>query len=318
LDVRFDLSNVLFVATANQLDTIPPPLLDRMEVIKLSGYILEEKLAIAERFLVPRELKELDLADRVTINRPALRAIIEGYARDAGLRSLEQQVKKIIRKTALDVLEKQPSSVRIGPEEVEALLGRRVFTDDQVYKRPVPGVIMGLAWTSMGGDTLFVEATKVRSRSPGFKQTGQLGKVMIESSEIAYTLTRSLCDKKKNCQGFFDEHFIHLHVPAGATPKDGPSAGVTMASALYTLARDKPIRPGFAMTGELDLSGHVLPVGGIKEKVIAAKRAKVRDLVLPKANEPDFERLPPEIKKGLAAHFVSTFDEVIRLCLSGT
>jgi len=315
LDVRFDLSNVLFVCTANQLDTIPAPLLDRMEVIQLSGYILEEKLAIAERFLVPRELAELGLKGKVSISRAALRSVIEGYARDAGLRSLEQNVKKLVRKSAVTVLEEKPESIRIGPEEVEKLLGKRLFSEEHAYRRPIPGVVMGLAWTSMGGDTLFVEATKVAGR-PGFKQTGQLGKVMIESSEIAYTLARALCAKKKSCQGFFDEHFVHLHVPAGATPKDGPSAGVTMAAALYTLARNKPIQPGFAMTGELDLSGHVLPVGGIKEKVIAAKRAKVKSLVLPKANEPDFERLPEHIKKGLEAHFVATFEEVIRLCLS--
>jgi ATP-dependent Lon protease len=315
LDVRFDLSNVLFVCTANQLDTIPPPLLDRMELIQLSGYILEEKLAIAERFLVPRELSELGLKGKVTLTRPALRAVIEGYARDAGLRSLEQNIKKLVRKSAVTFLEQQPDSIRIGPDEVEKLLGRRLFTEDQAYKRPIPGVILGLAWTSMGGDTLFVEATKIKGR-PGYKQTGQLGKVMIESSEIAYTLARALCAKKKSCQGFFDEHFVHLHVPAGATPKDGPSAGVTMAAALYTLARDKAIAPGFAMTGELDLSGHVLPVGGIKEKVIAAKRAKVKNIVLPKTNQPDFERLPEHVKDGLEAHFVGTFEEVIRLCLS--
>jgi ATP-dependent Lon protease len=315
LDVRFDLSNVLFVCTANQLDTIPAPLLDRMEVITLSGYILEEKLAIAERFLIPRELGELGIRDRVSISRPALRAIVEGYARDAGLRSLEQHIKKLVRKSALKIVEEKPEQIRIDAQDVEELLGKRVFTDEQVYKRPVPGVVLGLAWTSMGGDTLYVEATKVRSERPGFKQTGQLGKVMVESSEIAYTVVRALCAKKKACERFFDEHFVHLHVPAGATPKDGPSAGVTMAAALYTLARNKPIKPGFAMTGELDLSGHVLPVGGIKEKLIAAKRAKVKDIVLPKANQPDFERLPDEIKRGLEPHFVGSFDEVIRLCL---
>jgi ATP-dependent Lon protease len=318
LDVRFDLSSVLFVCTANQLDTIPAPLLDRMEVINLSGYILEEKLEIGQRFIVPRELKELRIKPgQLSIGRAALREIIDGYSRDAGVRSLEQNIKKIVRKSAVRLLEQKPDSIRIGAEEVVQILGKRIFTHDEAYEQPLPGVVLGLAWTNMGGDTLLVEATRVKSSSPGFKQTGQLGKVMIESSEIAYTLVRSLCAERADCAGFFDESFIHLHVPAGATPKDGPSAGVTIAAALYTLAHNRAILPAFAMTGELDLSGRVLPVGGIKEKVIAAKRAGVKQLVLPRANEGDFERLPEHIKRGSTAHFVDRFEQIVALCLSG-
>ncbi len=315
LDVRFDLSNVLFVCTANQLDTIPAPLLDRMEIIKLSGYILEEKLAIAERYLVPRELAELGLKrNRLSINRAALKEVIDGYARDAGVRLLEQQIRKIVRKSAVKLLEDKRASVRVGRAEVGELLGKRLF-HEQRQQKPIPGEITGLAWTSMGGDTLIIQATRIESERPGFKQTGQLGKVMIESSEIAYTYARALCSHDDKTKRFFDQGFIHLHVPAGATPKDGPSAGVTMAAALYSLARDKPIKPGYAMTGELDLLGHVLPVGGIKEKMIAARRAGVRHVVLPADNQDDFETLPAHVRKGLTAYFVAHFSEIVAICL---
>jgi ATP-dependent Lon protease len=318
LDVRFDLSNVLFLCTANQLDTIPPPLLDRMEVMKLSGYILEEKLEIAQRFIVPREIAALGLTkDRLTIKRQAVAEMIDGYARDAGLRNLEQQIKKIVRKCAVRILEEQPRYIVIDKTDVASLLGKRVFVEERILANPVPGVVMGLAWTSLGGDTLTIEATKVRSERGGFKQTGQLGKVMVESSEIAYTHARASCALAPETQSFFDQHFIHLHVPAGATPKDGPSAGITMAVALYTLAHGRAVRASFAMTGELDLSGHVLPVGGIREKLIAAKRAKVKHVILPRANEPDYEALPPHVKKGITVHMVERFSEVIALAVDG-
>jgi ATP-dependent Lon protease len=316
LDVRFDLSHVLFIATANHPETIPAPLLDRMEVIKLSGYILEEKLEIARRYLVPRALAAHGIGRRqLSIGTAALRELIDGYAREVGVRSLEQQIRKIARKSALRLLEEDVQAIHVRRADLEELLGPRVYSPAAAYARPVPGVVMGLAWTPLGGDTLFVEATGVQTGSAGFKQTGQLGKVMVESSEIAYTLVRRLCDSDPECRRYFDKHTLHLHVPAGATPKDGPSAGITMASALYTLARGKAVRAGFAMTGELNLSGGVMPVGGIKEKVIAAKRAKVKQLVLPAANRGDFERLPDHIKRGLTVHFAATFDDVRRACL---
>ena len=314
LDVRFDLSKVLFVCTANQVDTIPSPLLDRMEVIQLSGYILEEKLEIASRYLLPRALKSLrQPKGKVTITKPALRQLIDGYAREAGLRNLDNQIKKIVRKCAVRLVKGEVTEMKVGPNDVEGFLGAPMFTNESVFDHPLPGVIMGLAWTSMGGDTLFIEARGVKSEQAGFKQTGQLGKVMIESSEIAYTTVRALC--RRNGNRFFDEHFVHLHVPAGAVPKDGPSAGITMALSLYSLALDVPVRAGFAMTGELNLSGLVMPVGGIREKLIAAKRARVRHVILPAGNRSEFDQLPDVIKKRLQVHFADTFEQVAALCL---
>ncbi|MBN1655819.1 MAG: endopeptidase La [Deltaproteobacteria bacterium] len=316
LDVRFDLSNVFFLCTANQLDTIPRPLLDRMEVIKLSGYILEEKLEIAKRFLIPKQLKEHGLqAVQLAISQTVLKEIIDGYAREPGVRGLENQIKKIVRKSVKRMVETKEQRITISQGEIRELLGKKLFQDEEIYRKSKPGVVMGLAWTSLGGDTLFVEATPVKTGNAGFKQTGQLGNVMVESSEIAYTFARSLLRQKNDKDRFFDEHFIHLHVPAGATPKDGPSAGVTMATALYSLALNKPVKSKLAMTGELSLTGLVMPVGGIKEKTIAAKRAKVKQIILPKQNQPDFEELPAHIRKGLTPYFVSEFEEVIKICL---
>lgn len=331
LDVRFDLSKILFVCTANQLDTVPAPLLDRMEVITLSGYLLEEKLQIARRFLLPKALRPLKLRrSQITVTAPALRELIDGYAREAGLRTLENQIKKIVRKCAVKIVERTRRKITIEPKDIESLLGQRLFTNEQLFDDPVPGVAMGLAWTSMGGDTLFVEARAVKSSGPSMKQTGQLGKVMMESTEIAYTFVRGLCEQQgvggkggdqgataqraSDGMGFFANHAIHLHVPAGATPKDGPSAGVTMAVALYSLATGIPVTPRLAMTGELNLSGMVMPVGGIKEKLLAARRANVRHVILPKANEADYSRLAASVKRGLPVHFVSDFSEVRLLC----
>ncbi len=315
LDVRFDLSNVFFICTANQLDTIPRPLLDRMEVIKLAGYILQEKLEIARRFLIPKQLKAHGATRRqITITARALREVIDGYAREPGVRGLENHIKKIMRRCVKRIVEGKAEKIKVDKDQVAELLGKRLFTDDRLYATPRPGVITGLAWTSMGGDTLFIEATKVATGKPGFKQTGQLGGVMVESSEIAYTYIRSFLDEKRQAADFFKKHFIHLHVPAGATPKDGPSAGITMACALYSLALNKAIRKGFAMTGELTLTGRVMPIGGVKEKTIAAKRGNIRNLVFPDRNRKDFEELPAHIRKGLKPHFVATFDDVVATC----
>jgi ATP-dependent Lon protease len=316
LDVRFDLSKVLFVCTANQVDTIPAPLLDRMELIPLSGYLLEEKLEIARRYLLPKTLRPLKLGrSQITITRPALRQLIDGYAREAGLRSLESQIKKVVRKCAVKIVEHPRKKITIGPRDIEPLLGEPLFTNEKLFDEPQPGVAMGLAWTSMGGDTLFVEARAVGSSSPSLRQTGQLGKVMTESTEIAYTFVRALCETKAPAVAdFFRQHVVHLHVPAGATPKDGPSAGITMATALYSLATNTAIAPRIAMTGELNLSGIVMPVGGIKEKLIAAKRANVRAVILPKANQADYNRLASTVKRGLHVHFVGTFAQVLELC----
>jgi ATP-dependent Lon protease len=315
LDVRFDLSNVFFICTANQLDTIPRPLLDRMEVIRLSGYILKEKLEIARRYLVPKQLKAHGLTRKqLTITSPALRSIIDGYAREPGVRGLENAIKKLCRKTARKIVEGKKKLMRVMPEDVGGLLGKKIFTDDQMFKERLPGVVLGLAWTSMGGDTLYVEATAVATGKPGFKQTGQLGAVMIESSEIAYTYVRALLSEDKEARDFFGSHFIHLHVPAGATPKDGPSAGVTMAAAIYSLMKGVAIRAGVAMTGELTLKGRVMPIGGLKEKTIAAKRAKIKHLVFPEENREDFDELPDHVRKGLTPHYAESLQDVLDFC----
>jgi ATP-dependent Lon protease len=243
LDIPFDLSNVLFITTANQLDTIPSPLLDRMEVIRLSGYILEDKVEIARRFLIPKLLKEHHFeADEIIIEEDALRQTIDHYAREAGVRNLEKQLRKIIRKITLRLAEEKEVSLTLRKEDVEAFLGKPVFQNEQLYARTIAGTVMGLAYTALGGSTLYIEASGIRSTSSGFKQTGQLGKVMQESAEIAFSYIRAKLSEGVNSNSYFNEHFVHLHVPAGATPKDGPSAGITMAIALYSLATGEPVR----------------------------------------------------------------------------
>jgi ATP-dependent Lon protease len=315
LDVRFDLSKIFFMCTANQLDTIPSPLMDRMELIQLPGYILEEKVEIARRHLIPKQLKAHGLTSRqITLPKAVIGAIVDGYAREAGVRGLENAIKKIMRKSVSKIIDNPEQNIRIHVEELKELLGKRVFSEEHAFKKPRVGVVTGLAFTSMGGTTLHIESIPIPTGQPGFKQTGQLGEVMVESSEIAYSYIRSLMRDNKEGNEFFKNNLIHLHVPAGATPKDGPSAGITMACALYSLVMNKPIRPNLAMTGELTLSGLVMPIGGVKEKMIASKRAKVQEVLLPKDNQEDFELLPDHIKEGITPHFVSTFEEVKRIC----
>jgi ATP-dependent Lon protease len=317
LDVPFDLSNVLFIATANQLDTIPGPLIDRMEVIRLSGYILEEKLEIAKRYLVPKALANHGLKPgQVSIPKPTMMALIDGYAREAGVRSLEKRIKQLMRKAAMIFAEGETNRMTIRKGELEKILGKPVFTSDEIFAGS-PGVVTGLAWTSLGGATLQIEATAVASKNKGFKQTGQLGNVMVESSEIAYSHIMGQLPCYDVPKDYFDKHFIHLHVPAGATPKDGPSAGITMATALLSLILDKPIREKLGMTGELTLTGRVLPIGGVREKTIAARRSGLTTLIFPEGNRKDFEELPDYLKEGLTAHFVSDFDSVARLAFVG-
>lgn len=310
LDLRLDLSKVLFVCTANQLDSIPGPLLDRMEVIRLGGYITEEKIAIAKHHLWPRLLERSGISGkRLKISEPAIRAVIEGYAREAGVRNLEKQLSRIVRKSAVKLLEDDSSKVSVGLTEVEQFLGMPFFRRESP-KRGV-GVVTGLAWTAMGGATLPVECSRIHTLNRGLKLTGKLGDVMKESAEIAYSYVMSHLEMFGAPANFFDESMVHLHVPEGATPKDGPSAGITMATALLSLARNqKPKRP-LAMTGELTLTGEVLAVGGIREKVIAAKRAGIKELILPAPNRRDFDELPDHIRKGLAVHFAATFTDVL-------
>ncbi len=315
LDVRFDLSNVMFICTANTLDTIPRPLLDRTEVIKLAGYIHREKMQIAKKFIIPKQLKLHGLdPKRFSISNEALDELIDGYGREPGVRGVENHIKKIMRRSAKDIVEHKKRSTNVVLKNIHDLLGKRIYTDDTPFKNAGAGVVMGLAWTSLGGAVLYVEATRVASDKPGFKQTGQLGSIMIESSEIAYTYIRSFLDRDENVRDFFQKSLIHLHVPAGATPKDGPSAGITMACAIYSLVKNVPLKKNFAMTGELTLTGLVMPIGGVKEKTIAAQRAKVKHLIFPAENKSDFDELPAHIKKGLTPHFATTFADVVKVC----
>ncbi len=315
LDVRYDLSKVMFITTANQLDTIPGPLLDRMEVIHLAGYILEEKVQIARRYLIPHQRDEHGLTeDEIKISDAALRLLIDAYAREAGVRNLENQIKKIMRRVTLEIAEKKQQTFSITPRNLDKYLGKPRFTPEELYDEPIAGVTLGLAWTAMGGAMLHIEATAIAAAkgAAGFKQTGQLGDVMKESAQIAYSYVQALLDEQQDShKGFFDKHRVHLHVPEGATPKDGPSAGITMALALYSLATDQPLPRRLAMTGELTLTGKVLPIGGVREKTIAAKRVKISELIFPLANKRDFDALPDYIRKGLTVHFVRYFHEVL-------
>jgi len=286
-----------------------------MEVINLPGYIIAEKVEIARRHLLPKQLKHHGLTKKqVSIGKPVLREIAEGYAREAGVRNLENRIKKILRKVAKDLVSDPDRKVTVKKSDLPDLLGKKVFSDEHIFKRPRVGVVTGLAYTTLGGTTLHIEAAAVATGSPGFKQTGQLGAVMIESSEIAYSYVRSLLSRKQAKLDFFMKHFIHLHVPAGATPKDGPSAGITMACALYSLALNTPMIKDTAMTGELTLTGMVMPIGGVKEKVIAATRAKVKQVILPEDNREDFDLLPDHVREGVIALFVKTFDDVVKIC----
>lgn len=316
LDLRLDLSKTLFVCTANQFDTIPGPLLDRMEVIRLSGYITEEKVEIARHHLWPRLLKRSGIdKSRLKITNTAIRAVAEGYAREAGVRNLEKQLGRIVRKSAVKLLDDEKLKLSIGKEEVEQLLGKPMFRRE-TPRRGV-GIVTGLAWTAMGGATLPVECSRIHSLTRGFKLTGKLGEVMRESAEIAYSYVMSHLSEFGVKEKFFDESFIHLHVPEGATPKDGPSAGITMATALVSLARNqRPLRP-LAMTGELTLTGEVLPVGGIREKVIAAKRVGIKELILPEACRRDYEELPEHIRAGLTVYFAEWFKDVFEVVFGG-
>jgi len=313
LDVPFDLSSVLFVCTANQLDTIPAPLLDRMEVIRLSGYILEEKVEIARRYLIPKAIRDHGLQKgQVAIGKAALEAIIDGYAREAGVRNLENRIRKIMRKAAMAFAGGRSEKIVVGKKELAGFLGQPLFTPEEIFEG-VPGVVTGLAWTSMGGATLPIEATAVPSQAKGFKQTGQLGNVMVESSEIAYSFVMAHLQEYGAPADFFDKHFVHLHVPAGATPKDGPSAGVTMTTALLSMLTGRPVRRKLGMTGELTLTGRVLPIGGVKEKTIAARRAGLQVLVFPEANRKDYDELPDYLREGLEVHFAREYRDVYRV-----
>jgi ATP-dependent Lon protease len=308
LDLRFDLSKVLFLCTANQTDSIPRPLLDRMEVIALSGYIADEKLAIARKYLLPRQIERAGLEKRaVQLDTRTIQALIDRYARDAGVRRLEKQIGKIVRKCTVRLLDGEQAPIRVTTPQLNDYLGSAVFRDERRLRGP--GVVTGLAWTALGGATLSIEAVRIHSYTRGFKLTGQLGDVMKESAEIAYSYSLAHAAEFGVNPDFFEQAFIHLHVPAGATPKDGPSAGVTIASALLSLARNEAVRP-LAMTGELTLTGEMFPVGGIREKLIAARRATLTEIILPADNRGEYEEIPDYLRDNITVHFATHYREV--------
>ena len=317
LEVPIDLSQVMFITTANTLETVPGPLLDRMEIIPLSGYTDREKIAIARGYLIPRQLRENGLrAKEVTFSDESLQKIIREYTREAGVRNLERKIGAACRKVGTRIAEGRRSSVKVTPKVVEELLDNPIYLGQEEVSRrtSIPGVVPGLAWTSFGGDILYIESTKMPGNK-GFQVSGSLGNVMQESARAAFSYVRSRAEELKLAADFFNNNDIHLHVPAGATPKDGPSAGVTMATSLVSLISGRKVLPQVGMTGEITLRGQVLPVGGIKEKILAAHRNGLRTIVLPKRNKQDLDDVPDEIKKSMKFVFAETVEDVLNASL---
>ncbi len=316
LDVPFDLSRVMFITTANILDTIPPALRDRMEVLELPGYPEDDKIKIANRYLIPRQRRAHGLkAEQITFTKGAVKKIISGYTREAGLRNLEREIANICRGVASKIAEGDTEHVTVKADGVPKYLGPTRFTHEMKTRVSTPGVVMGLAWTQAGGELLFVEATAMKGQK-GLTLTGQLGDVMKESASAALSFIRTNAESLGIPEDFFDTHDIHIHVPAGAIPKDGPSAGVTMMTALCSMLKQKPIQKDLAMTGEITLRGQVLPVGGVKEKVLAAHRAGIKTVVLPKWNEKDLEEIPKKVQKDIDFHFVGKMMDVIKIAIA--
>jgi ATP-dependent Lon protease len=318
LDLPFDLSKVLFICTANTVDTIPSPLLDRMDVIQLSGYTEDEKVGIAKRYLVPKQLEAHGLSGgKLTISENALRLVVREYTREAGVRNLERRIADLCRKAAREIAEGRRQKLRVDERRARAWLGPRRFSGEVRRRTATPGVATGLAYTAVGGDVLFIEAQAY----PGKGQltiTGQLGEVMQESAQAALSWVRAHAKQLGVPEGWFAEHDIHIHVPAGAVPKDGPSAGITMATAIASLVQGKAVAEDVGMTGELTLTGQVLPIGGLREKVLAAQRAGLKRVIAPRENEPDLEELPPETRKELEFTLVDDIEDVLRAALDET
>jgi ATP-dependent Lon protease len=317
LDVPCDLSNVLFIVTANILDTIPEPLKDRMEILRLSGYVQAEKMEIAKKYLIPRNKKNMGLEnENIIFESSALINIINGYAREAGVRGLENYIKKILRKVALKIAKQKNNkklSFTITDKNLKEYLGKPIFTSDLLYKHNPVGVCTGLAWTSLGGETLAIESIRYPSEKCEMKLTGQAGDVMKESAQIAWSYLHARADVYASKMPFFEKSQVHVHIPEGATPKDGPSAGITMVTSILSLLLNVPVKDSLAMTGEITVTGKVLAIGGLKEKLIAAKRAHIKNIIFPKDNLRDFEELPAYLKKGIKVHFVSNYDEVFKI-----
>jgi len=315
LDVPFDLSHVMFITTANMLETIPPALRDRLEVIELTGYTIDEKIRIAQRYLIPRQTEQNGLKpDQICFTKSALTHIVTGYTREAGVRNLEREIAAICRGVASQIAEGDVEKAAIKVRDIHKFLGPIRITSEAAARTSKPGVVMGLAWTPTGGDLLFIEATAMKGKG-GLTLTGQLGDVMKESATAALSFIRANAEELGIAKDFFEGVDIHIHVPSGAIPKDGPSAGVTMLTALVTLLTNRTVKRDLAMTGEITLRGLVLPVGGIKEKVLAAHRAGVKTIILPKWNKKDIEEVPAKVRKEIAFHFVDEMLEVLRIAL---
>ncbi|RME45789.1 MAG: endopeptidase La, partial [Deltaproteobacteria bacterium] len=311
----FDLSQVLFICTANARDEIPLPLLDRMEVIELSGYTQEEKIAIAENHLIPEQIAEHGLRpEQITFTREALAEIIRHHTREAGVRDLKRKIAKVCRCVAREIIEKSVERITVDPARIHTYLGAPRYFSEVAERTAVPGVATGLAWTPVGGDILFVEVTLMEGKG-NFTLTGQLGDVMKESAQAAYSYIRTHAQKLGIPLEYFTKRDLHIHVPAGATPKDGPSAGVTMLTAMVSAFTGRRVRDDVAMTGEITLRGLVLPVGGIKEKVLAAHRAGIKEVILPEQNAKDLADLPREVKESMKFHLVKRMHEVLRIAL---
>ena len=315
LDIPFDLSHVMFITTANILDTIPPALRDRLEIIELVSYTMEEKLHIAERYLLPRQIGENGLQpEQIAFTRGAIRHIIGSYTREAGVRNLEREIAAVCRGVASQIAAGEMEKAKIRRQDIHRYLGPERITGEITARTAKPGVVMGLAWTPTGGDLLFIEATAMKGKK-GLTLTGQLGDVMKESASAALSFIRANAEHLGIARDFFEDVDIHIHVPSGAIPKDGPSAGVTILTALTSLLTDKRVKKDLAMTGEITLRGLVLPVGGIKEKVLAAYRAGVRTIILPKWNRKDLEDIPPKIRKDITFHLVDDMLDVLKIAL---
>ena len=313
--MEYDLSRVMFIATANTLSTIHPALIDRMEIIDLSGYLLEEKTEIAKRHLIPKQLKEHGLQkSQLLFPKKTIEAIIENYTREAGVRLLEKQIAKVIRNRAKFIALNEPFDKKINPEDLQEILGKPIFQKDKLIDNSIAGVVTGLAWTRVGGEILFVEVSLSKGKG-NLRLTGNLGDVMKESATLAYEFLKSHAYWLNINPDVFDNWNVHIHIPEGATPKDGPSAGITLLTALASAFTQRKVRAHTAMTGEITLRGKVLPVGGVKEKILAAKRAKIKNIVLSKENLKDIEEIPEMYVKGLEFIYVDTMKEVLEYAL---
>jgi ATP-dependent Lon protease len=312
----YDLSKVMFVATANSLSPIQPALLDRMEIIKVSGYTIEEKIEIAKAHLLPKQLKEHGLTnEHLKIAKPQLAKIVEGYTRESGVRGLEKQIAKMVRHAAMNIAMENDYNLKATNQDVLDVLGIPRMERDKYENNNVAGVVTGLAWTSVGGDILFIESTLSKGKG-NLTITGNLGKVMKESATIAMEYIKSNAGLFGIAPDIFDQYNVHIHVPEGATPKDGPSAGITMLTSLVSLFTQRKVKKHIAMTGEITLRGKVLPVGGIKEKILAAKRAKIKEIVLCEENKRDIEEIKPEYLKGITFHYVREMSQVLDVALT--